>query len=261
MAATNTATQPVESSSAAPSADEVAAKAVQKRYEGLVMVRTKAIKGKGAWYWAHLEPILVHNSDTGLPKAVKLRCSLCDALFSASNPSRTASEHLKRGTCPNFNSAPKPISSVSPTSLPGLTSPSSTSHHHPNHRKRSSSGGRGGGASSSSSYQVPPLAIVDPTRFSVELAYPPAVSVATVVTASAGGSGGGCFYGQQQHLMLSEAKLEVAMLQLISLIVSKRICNMGQQPRKDPRAYILLAGEALVVTVVISSLSCGLCVF
>ncbi|KAL7167334.1 hypothetical protein ACSBR2_037909 [Camellia fascicularis] len=154
MAATNTATQPVESSSAAPSADEVAAKAVQKRHEGLVMVRTKAIKGKGAWYWAHLEPILVHNSDTGLPKAVKLRCSLCDALFSASNPSRTASEHLKRGTCPNFNSAPKPISSVSPTSLPGLTSPSSTSHHHPNHRKRSSSGGRGGGASSSSSYQV-----------------------------------------------------------------------------------------------------------
>ncbi|CAL5359929.1 hypothetical protein CsSME_00050260 [Camellia sinensis var. sinensis] len=221
MAATNTATQPVESSSAAPSADEVAAKAVQKRYEGLVMVRTKAIKGKGAWYWAHLEPILVHNSDTGLPKAVKLRCSLCDALFSASNPSRTASEHLKRGTCPNFNSAPKPISSVSPTSLPGLTSPSSTSHHHPNHRKRSSSGGRGGGASSSSSYQVPPLAIVDPTRFSVELAYPPAVSVATVVTASAGGSGGGCFYGQQQHLMLSGGKEDLGALAMLEDSVKK----------------------------------------
>ncbi|KAJ4839294.1 hypothetical protein Tsubulata_043595 [Turnera subulata] len=105
---------------AAASTDELTAKAVHKRYEGLVMVRTKAVKGKGAWYWAHLEPMLVHNTDTGLPKAVKLRCSLCDAVFSASNPSRTASEHLKRGTCPNFNSLPKPIS----TALP---SPSSTS--------------------------------------------------------------------------------------------------------------------------------------
>ncbi|MCI53396.1 hypothetical protein A2U01_0074642, partial [Trifolium medium] len=66
------------------------------------------------WYWSHLEPLLVHNNETGLPKAVKLRCFLCDAVFSASNPSRTASEHLKRGTCPNFNSAVKPISSVSP---------------------------------------------------------------------------------------------------------------------------------------------------
>ncbi|KAK9277788.1 hypothetical protein L1049_007335 [Liquidambar formosana] len=114
MAAANT-TPPVDSSTSV-SADEQAAKAVHKRYEGLVMVRTKAIKGKGAWYWAHLEPMLVHNHDTGLPKAVKLRCSLCDAVFSASNPSRTASEHLKRGTCPNFNSVVKPISSVSPSS-------------------------------------------------------------------------------------------------------------------------------------------------
>ncbi|OAY71898.1 hypothetical protein ACMD2_24920 [Ananas comosus] len=83
-----------------------AARAAHKRYEGLMTVRTKAIKGKGAWYWAHLEPILVQSSDTGLPKAVKLRCSLCDAVFSASNPSRTASEHLKRGSCPNFTSPP-----------------------------------------------------------------------------------------------------------------------------------------------------------
>ncbi|XP_020574087.1 uncharacterized protein LOC110020358 [Phalaenopsis equestris] len=114
-----------ESSSAATV--EATARTASRRYEALVSVRTKAMKGKGAWYWAHLEPLLVHGSDSSLPKAVKLRCSLCDALFSASNPSRTASEHLKRGTCPNFtsaaavaaasaglSSAPTPISSFPP---------------------------------------------------------------------------------------------------------------------------------------------------
>ncbi|KAF7810172.1 uncharacterized protein G2W53_036915 [Senna tora] len=102
-------------------AEELTAKSAHKRYEGLMMVRGKAIKGKGAWYWAHLEPLLLRNTETGLPKAVKLRCSLCDAVFSASNPSRTASEHLKRGTCPNFNT----FSSVSPrkrTSFAATTS-------------------------------------------------------------------------------------------------------------------------------------------
>uniref|UniRef100_A0A5B7A9I2 DUF7963 domain-containing protein n=1 Tax=Davidia involucrata TaxID=16924 RepID=A0A5B7A9I2_DAVIN len=228
MAATNTTTQPVESSSVSPlSPDELTARAMIKRYEGLVMVRTKAIKGKGAWYWAHLEPILVHNSDTGLPKAVKLRCSLCDAVFSASNPSRTASEHLKRGTCPNFNSVPKPISSISPSSLPNLVSPPSSSHHH-NHRKRSSSssGGRGGsgggvgGGNSSSSYQVSPLAIVDPSRFSVELAYSPAVSVATAVVTASGGGGGGALYAQQ-HLMLSGGKEDLGALAMLEDSVKK----------------------------------------
>ncbi|CAL5185042.1 unnamed protein product [Lathyrus oleraceus] len=121
MTSTNsTSTEPL------PSSDDIAAKAVNKRYEGLVTVRTKAIKGKGAWYWTHLEPILVRNPDSGLPKSVKLKCSLCEAVFSASNPSRTASEHLKRGTCSNFNNSglkqqqqpgsvpsPVPISSVS----------------------------------------------------------------------------------------------------------------------------------------------------
>ncbi|KAJ0471138.1 putative transcription factor/ chromatin remodeling BED-type(Zn) family [Helianthus annuus] len=102
--------------------EDMAVRAVNKRYEGLTTVRTKAIKGKGAWYWAHLEPILVRNPDTDDPKAVKLRCNLCEAVFSASNPSRTASEHLKRGTCPNFNSVLKPSSSSS--SLPPLCSPS-----------------------------------------------------------------------------------------------------------------------------------------
>ncbi|XP_057511642.1 uncharacterized protein LOC130793798 isoform X1 [Actinidia eriantha] len=225
MAATTTTTQAVEPPPEAASSDEAAAKALHKRYEGLVMVRTKAIKGKGAWYWAHLEPMLVHNSDSGLPKAVKLRCSLCDALFSASNPSRTASEHLKRGTCPNFSSAPKPISSVSPSSMPALTSPSSSTQIHHNPRKRSSSSSRGGGGGSgvsSSSFQVPPLAIVDPSRFSVELAYPPAVSVATVVTAAAVG-GGGCLYAQPppQHLMLSGGKEDLSALAMLEDSVKK----------------------------------------
>lgn len=122
MTSTNsTSTEPL------PSSEELAVKAVNKRYEGLVTVRTKAVKGKGAWYWTHLEPILVRNPDTGLAKSVKLKCCLCDSVFSASNPSRTASEHLKRGTCSNFNNSglllksepgsvpvsPVPISSVS----------------------------------------------------------------------------------------------------------------------------------------------------
>lgn len=88
-----------------PQEDDLFSKNLQKRYDGLVMVRTRAIKGKGAWYWSHLEPILFQNRDTGTAKAIKLRCGLCSALFSASNPSRTATEHLKRGTCPNFKAA------------------------------------------------------------------------------------------------------------------------------------------------------------
>lgn len=148
MASTNsTSTDPLPSSSS----DEIAAKAVNKRYDGLVTVRTKAIKGKGAWYWAHLEPVLVRNPDTGLPKSVKLKCTLCDSVFSASNPSRTASEHLKRGTCPNFSSGLRPPGSV-PSPLPismvtgsnrkrgspqmgsaTSTSPPTTTPYHQNH--------------------------------------------------------------------------------------------------------------------------------
>ncbi|GAU46672.1 hypothetical protein TSUD_184600 [Trifolium subterraneum] len=141
-ATTNTTASIIDTNSS----EEATAKAIQKRYEGLVTVRNKAIKGKGAWYWSHLEPLLVHNNETGLPKAVKLRCFLCDAVFSASNPSRTASEHLKRGTCPNFNSAAKPISSVSPETgaVPGagavvvVSSPPPFSSSSVHRRKRSS---------------------------------------------------------------------------------------------------------------------------
>ncbi|KAK9068005.1 hypothetical protein SSX86_012116 [Deinandra increscens subsp. villosa] len=152
----------------AESTDETAAKIVTKRYEGLVMVRTKAIKGKGAWYWSHLEPILVNNSDTGLPKAVKLRCCFCGAVFSASNPSRTASEHLKRGTCPNFNtdSNPEPISAISPTGMMNLSSPSSSSSPQ-NHRKRSS-----GHRNRTAAQSVTPITMIEPARFSIDGAYP-----------------------------------------------------------------------------------------
>ncbi|XP_039046873.1 uncharacterized protein LOC120187161 isoform X2 [Hibiscus syriacus] len=214
MAATsNTSTTPVDS----VSADELAAKAVQKRYEGLLMVRTKAIKGKGAWYWAHLEPMLVRNADTGLPKAVKLRCSLCDAVFSASNPSRTASEHLKRGTCPNFNAFAKPISSVSPSPTTVAAGTATQTN-----RKRSSSSvtitatGQVLVASGSGcSYQATPLAIVDPPRSFGELACSP--SPGAVMTAS----DGSLAPQNQHHLVLSGGKEDLGALAMLEDSVKK----------------------------------------
>nr|GMD99937.1 uncharacterized protein LOC109152992 [Ipomoea batatas] len=179
-----------------------------------MIVRTKAVKGKGAWYWAHLEPMLVHNSDSGLPKAVKLRCSLCDAVFSASNPSRTASEHLKRGTCPNFNTLVKPISSLPPAP---------PAPHQQNHRKRNSPGGDSGSPASTAAYQVTPLAIVDPSRFAVELAYPPVVSMATAIVATgaaAAGGGGGGMYGQHP-MVLSGGKEDLGALAKLEDSVKK----------------------------------------
>ncbi|OIV94602.1 hypothetical protein TanjilG_06628 [Lupinus angustifolius] len=173
MAAPNTATS-VDSASA----EELSAKALQKRYEGLVMVRNKAIKGKGTWYWSHLEPMLLHNTETGLPKAVKLRCSLCEAVFSASNPSRTASEHFKRGTCPNFSSLPKPISSIAPINIAATSSPSLA-----NNRKRSS---------------APPSSYHVPTRFCGEVAYTSPPATATT-----------------PHLMLSGGKEDLGALAIL----------------------------------------------
>ncbi|XP_057250900.1 uncharacterized protein LOC104892419 isoform X2 [Beta vulgaris subsp. vulgaris] len=139
--------------------EEATAKAVHKRYEGLVMVRNKAVRGKGAWYWAHLEPLLVHNADNGLPKAVKLKCCLCDTMFSASNPSRTASEHLKRGTCPNFSSpttTPTPLSSVSPPPPPPPQLPSIES------QSQSQCLSSGGGHAVSTNTNVTPVVAVTP---------------------------------------------------------------------------------------------------
>ncbi|XP_051121658.1 uncharacterized protein LOC127245057 [Andrographis paniculata] len=119
------------STSPEPSADATAsetASAVTKRYERLVALRAKASKGKGAWYWQHFEPLLIKNPNSKIPKSVKLRCTVCDAAFSASNPSRTASEHLRRANCPNSALILNPI-----PPLPPLASPSSSSH-----RKRTS---------------------------------------------------------------------------------------------------------------------------
>ncbi|AQK69732.1 uncharacterized protein [Zea mays] len=166
---TATAKEEEAAAAAAPAmvGEEAAARAALKRYEALLTVRAKAVKGKGAWYWAHLEPVLVPPAETGMPpKAVKLRCALCSAVFSASNPSRTASEHLKRGTCPNFASPPPGPAGASalqpaPTPTQQLALPSnstasspvpissiapSSSHHHSNphhhHHQQQQSGSR-----------------------------------------------------------------------------------------------------------------------
>ncbi|XP_037491971.1 uncharacterized protein LOC105648579 isoform X2 [Jatropha curcas] len=181
----STSSTPTDPSSSIP--EDTATKVVNKRYDGLVAIRTKAIKGKGAWYWAHLEPILIRNPDTGLPKAVKLKCSLCDAVFSASNPSRTASEHLKRGTCPNFNSVMRPNSAVSPLPISSLPSPPH------NHRKRSS-------------HMVTPLsslALVESTRFCNELGYSNSA------------------LSQQQHLVLSGGKEDLGALAMLEDSIKK----------------------------------------
>ncbi|URE16750.1 hypothetical protein MUK42_11854 [Musa troglodytarum] len=127
--------------------EDVTVRAARKRYERLLAVRCKAMKGKGAWYWAHLEPVMVADAGSGNPPVAKLRCSLCAALFSASNPSRTASEHLKRGACPNFSSpssaTPTPSlaatsAAVDPVPISSLPPPSSRLRpHYPPSRRRS----------------------------------------------------------------------------------------------------------------------------
>ncbi|CAK9135174.1 unnamed protein product [Ilex paraguariensis] len=190
------------SSNSTPSdAEDAAVKAVNKRYEGLVTVRTKANKGKGAWYWAHFEPILIRNLETNLPKAVKLKCTLCHAAFSASNPSRTASEHLKRGTCPNFSSALKPISPTSPSPLPPLASPSSQ-----NHRKRSSQQT----GTSSRSHQI--HGMVDSSRFCGQMGYS-SVQIAQTPASNTGSN--------QQQLVLSGGKEDWGALAMLEDSVKK----------------------------------------
>lgn len=191
-----------------PSADDMASKALNKRYEGLVTVRTKAIKGKGAWYWVHLEPILLRNPNTNVPKAVKLKCSLCDAVFSASNPSRTATEHLKRGTCPNFSSVLRPNSSFSPLPISSLPSPSSH-----NHRKRSSQMSTPptphAPLTSSNSLEVHSLAMIESSRYCGELGYSPSHNAV---------SNTGLY---QHHLMLSGGKEDLGALAMLENSVKK----------------------------------------
>ncbi|KAG4991741.1 hypothetical protein JHK87_025198 [Glycine soja] len=188
---TSTSTDPL------PSSDDAAAavRAVNKRFEGLLTVRTKAIKGKGAWYWAHLEPILVPHPDTGLPKSVKLKCSLCDSLFSASNPSRTASEHLKRGTCSNFSSGLRPGSLPSPLPISSITPGSN--------RKRPSP------ATSPPSYQNHSSAMVESSRF--EIGYNNNNNNNSLHNQ----------HHQQQHLMLSGGKDDLCALAMFEDSVKK----------------------------------------
>ncbi|XP_022158484.1 uncharacterized protein LOC111024962 isoform X1 [Momordica charantia] len=187
--------------------EDLAAKALNKRYECLVTVRTKAIKGKGAWYWAHLEPVLIRNPSTSLPKAVKLKCSLCDAVFSASNPSRTASEHLKRGTCPNLSSISR--SNASPSPLPISSIPSPTLH---NHKKRSSQM-KMSAPVLTASYQVHSLAMIEPTR-----SYAPLISspVAQNPLGMAGKAG-----LNQHQLVLSGGKDDLGALEMLENSVKK----------------------------------------
>ncbi|KAL9324228.1 hypothetical protein ACSQ67_009085 [Phaseolus vulgaris] len=205
---TSTSTDPL------PSDDGAAVRAVNKRFEGLLTVRTKAIKGKGAWYWAHLEPILVPHPDTGLPKTVKLKCSLCDSLFSASNPSRTASEHLKRGTCSNFSSGLRPGSVPSPLPISSITPGSN--------RKR---GSPQMGATSPSSYQNHSLALVESSRF--DIGYPQMQNSNNNSNSNNNNNNNNNImhlqhHGQsQQHLMLSGGKDDLCALAMFEDSVKK----------------------------------------
>ncbi|KAL6127841.1 hypothetical protein ACLB2K_071202 [Fragaria x ananassa] len=199
------------------SPDDAAARALNKRYEGLVTVRTKAIKGKGAWYWAHLEPVLVRNTTTNLPKAVKLKCLLCDAVFSASNPSRTASEHLKRGTCPNFTSVLRPISSASLSPQPISSLPSPSSH---NHRKRSSEMGTLfspiSQAPTSTSIQVHSLAMIEAPGFCGDIySHNPNPGPGPSPSPTPVG------LSQQHHLVLSGGKDDLGALAMLENSVKK----------------------------------------
>jgi len=205
---TSTSTDPL------PSDDGAAAvRAVNKRFEGLLTVRTKAIKGKGAWYWAHLEPILVPHPDTGLPKSVKLKCSLCDSLFSASNPSRTASEHLKRGTCSNFSSGLRPGSVPSPLPISSITPGSN--------RKR---GSPQMGATSPPSYQNHSLAMVESSRF--DIGYTQMQNSNNNNSNSNNNNNNNIMHLQhhgqsQQHLMLSGGKDDLCALAMFEDSVKK----------------------------------------
>ncbi|CAA2978953.1 Hypothetical predicted protein [Olea europaea subsp. europaea] len=149
------ATPTVESNLAAVSlsSDELAAKAMDKRYEGLIITARA---------------------------------------FSVSNPSRTASEHLKKGTCPQLFFCSRSSSSGG----------------------NRSGDGKGGGGTAFSVQQVPPLAMVDPSRFTVELAYPPVILMAHTSAVPVAGDASPCvvvsnegrMYGRQpqQQLVLSD---------------------------------------------------------
>ncbi|XP_003579344.1 uncharacterized protein LOC100841388 [Brachypodium distachyon] len=143
----STALVPATLAAAATGAMGAEEAVARKRYEALLQVRAKAVKGKGAWYWSHLEPVLVPPPGSGVPpKAARLRCSLCASTFSASNPSRTATEHLKRGACPNFEAPPpqQQLVTVSAAAAASSIVPISSIPPPPSSMRRHSTGGGGG---------------------------------------------------------------------------------------------------------------------
>ncbi|XP_009372910.1 uncharacterized protein LOC103961979 [Pyrus x bretschneideri] len=223
MASTNsTPTEP------SLSPDDIAARALNRRFESLVTVRTKAIKGKGAWYWAHLEPVLVCAPNSNIPKAVKLKCSLCDAVFSASNPSRTASEHLKRGTCPNFTSVLRPNSSAAVSPVPISSLPSPSSH---NHRKRSSQMGTSPSPISQapphispSPIQVHSLAMIESSRFGGDHNFSQSPNPVGIARSTG---------LDQHHLVLSGGKEDLGALAMLENSVKKL-----KSPKASPGATL-----------------------
>ena len=54
----------------------------------------------GTWFWPHLEPTAF--SKDGQITSVRLQCLHCQQHMAASNPSRTATEHLRSGACKKF---------------------------------------------------------------------------------------------------------------------------------------------------------------
>ena len=54
----------------------------------------------GTWFWPHLEPVAF--SQDGNVTSVRLQCLHCQQHMAASNPSRTATEHLRSGSCKQF---------------------------------------------------------------------------------------------------------------------------------------------------------------
>ncbi|XP_024530425.1 uncharacterized protein LOC9646273 [Selaginella moellendorffii] len=217
--------------------EDLTVKTMRKRYEGLLLVRSKAVKGKGAWYWSHLEPILVHNPDTGTPKAVKLRCGLCNAMFSASNPSRTASEHLKRGTCPNFSGAYRPLGSSPPPPAAGVAAAAAAIATATT--PKSSSGRKRAAALSSQNQQQQQqqqsLAIVP--------AAPPAPG--SSVPAGSGAAAAPAALDERLPLHLSGGKEDLGALALLEDNV-KRIKSPGLKPGSSGGGLTKEQGEAAI---------------
>eukprot|EP00245_Coleochaete_scutata_P016555 TRINITY_DN776_c0_g2_i1.p1 TRINITY_DN776_c0_g2~~TRINITY_DN776_c0_g2_i1.p1 ORF type:complete len:775 (-),score=150.13 TRINITY_DN776_c0_g2_i1:187-2511(-) len=74
---------------------------MEKKYADYMKAKSRQ---KPAWFWEYLNPNLRRTED-GTAMALTLHCNLCFKVFSASNPSRTAVEHLKEGACKGIGGA------------------------------------------------------------------------------------------------------------------------------------------------------------